>query len=37
MRRILERTISKQLIFYLKSNNVLTKNQYGFKSGKSTE
>ena len=37
MCRVLERIISKQLIFYLKSNNVLTKYQYGFISGKSTE
>ena len=37
MCRVLERIISKQLIFYLKSNNLLTKYQYGFISGKSTE
>ena len=37
MCRVLERIISKQLIFYLKSNNLSTKNQYGFISGKSTE
>ena len=36
MCRVLERIISKQLIFYLKSNNLLTKFQYGFISGKST-
>ena len=39
MCRVLERIISKQLLFYLKSNNLLTiniKNQYGFISGKST-
>ena len=35
MCRVLERIISKQLIFYLKSNNLLTKYQYGFE--KSTE
>ena len=35
MYRVLERIISKQLIFYLKSNNLLTKNNYGFISGKS--
>ena len=35
--RVLERIISKQLIFYLKSNNLLTKYKYGFISGKSTE
>ena len=29
MCRVLERIISKQLIFYLKSNNLLTKYQYG--------
>ena len=37
MCRVLERIISKQLICYLKSNNLLTKYQYGFISGKSTE
>ena len=37
MCRVLERIISKQLIFYLKSNNLLTKYQYVFISGKSTE
>ena len=37
MCRVLERIFSKQLFFYLKSNNSLTKNQYGFISGKSTE
>ena len=37
MCRVLERIISKQLIFYLKSNNLLTEFQYGFISGKSTE
>ena len=37
MYRVLEHIISKQLIFYLKSNNLLTKYQYGFISGKSTE
>ena len=37
MCRVLERIISKQLIFYIKSNNLLTKYQYGFISGKSTE
>ena len=37
MCRVLERIIYKQLIFYLKSNNLLTKYQYGFISGKSTE
>ena len=37
MCRVLERIISKQLIFYLKSNNLLTKYQYGFISGKYTE
>ena len=36
MCRVLERIISKQLICYLKSNNLL-KIQYGFISGKSTE
>ena len=35
--RVVERIISKQFIFYLKSNNLLTKNQYGFISGKSTK
>ena len=35
MCRVLERIISKQLICYLKSNNLL-KIQYGFISGKST-
>ena len=34
---VLERIISKQLMFYLKYNNLLTKYQYGFISGKSTE
>ena len=37
MCRVLERNISKRLIFYLKSNNLLTKNQYSFISGKSTK
>ena len=37
MCRVLERIISKQLILYLKYNNLLTKYQYGFISGKSTE
>ena len=37
MCRVLERIISKKLIFYLKSNNLLKKYQYGFISGKSTE
>ena len=37
MCRVLERIIFKQLILYLKSNNLLTKYQYGFISGKSTE
>ena len=37
MCRVLERIISKQLFLYLKSNNLLTKYQYGFISGKSTE
>ena len=37
MCRVLERIISKQLILYLKSNILLTKYQYGFISGKSTE
>ena len=37
MCRVLERIISKQLIFYLKSINLITKFQYGFISGKSTE
>ena len=37
MCRVLERIISKQLICYLKSNNLLIKYQYGFISGKSTE
>ena len=37
MCRILERIIYKQLIFYLKSNNLLTKYHYGFISGKDTE
>ena len=36
MCRVLERIISKQLILYLKSNNLLTKYQYGFICGKST-
>ena len=30
MCRVLERIISKQLNYYLKSNYLLTKNQYGF-------
>ena len=37
MCRVLEHIISKQLFFYLKFNNLLTKNQYGFISRKSTE
>ena len=37
MCKVLERIISKQIFFYLKSHNLLTKNQYGFISGKSTE
>ena len=37
MCRVLECIISKQLVFYLIPNNLLTKNQYGFISGKSTE
>ena len=37
MCRVLEHIISKQLICYLKSNNLLTKYQYGFISGKSTK
>ena len=37
MCRVLEHIISKQLICYLKSNNLLTKYQYGFISGNSTE
>ena len=37
MCRVSECIISRQLIFYLKSNNLSTKNQYGFISGKLTE
>ena len=37
MCRVLQCIISKQLIFYLKSNNLLTKIQYGFISGKLTK
>ena len=37
MCRVLERIISKQLIFYLKSYNLLIQYQYSFISGKSTE
>ena len=36
MCRVLEHIISKQLILYLKSNNLFIKYKYGFISGKST-
>ena len=34
MCRVLESIISKQLICYLKSNNIFTKNQYAFNGWK---
>ena len=36
MCKVLERIISKQLILYFKSNNLLTKNKYCFISEKYT-
>lgn len=35
--KLFERVVSKRLIDYLESNNLLTPHQYGFRRGKSTE
>ena len=35
--RVFERIISDQLIFYLNSNDLISKNQFGFLKNKSTE
>ena len=35
--KILERTIHKQLIDYLKTNNLLSKMQFGYRKNRSTE
>lgn len=37
MSKILERVLNKNLISFLESNNILAKNQYGFRNGVSTE
>lgn len=35
--KILEKVVNKRLLGFLESNNMLSSNQYGFRSGKSTE
>lgn len=35
--KILEKTVNKRLVNYVESNNLLSPNQYGFRSNKSTE
>ena len=37
MSRLIEKIISDQLLFYLKSNNLISKSQFGFLPRKSTE